>query len=178
MGRAVSRTTQPDVATAEVSADELVGQIEHEHMLLSRYSHMREHRTHRRAEGLDRSAYVLLSRIEEQGPMSIGDLSDAFGLDSSTLNRQTAAAARAGLLQRIPDPDGGIARKFRITAEGKDRLASERAFHIDALGGVLAEWSEEDLAGFAAYLHRFNADIERRHGRPWPRPGGGDSHQA
>ncbi|MEV4803107.1 hypothetical protein AB0K18_24120 [Nonomuraea sp. NPDC049421] len=30
---------------------------------------------------LDRSAYLLLSRIRREGPMSIGQLSRAFGLD-------------------------------------------------------------------------------------------------
>lgn len=53
--------------------------------------------------------------------MSIGQLSDAFGLDASTLNRQTAAMLRGNLVERIADPDGGIARKFRITAEGERR---------------------------------------------------------
>src|SRR6188472_1211030 len=62
-------------------------EVEYEQMLLSRHEVMR-HRTGQ----LERSAYVLLSRIRLQGPMSIGELSEAFGLDASTLNRQTAAA--------------------------------------------------------------------------------------
>ena len=139
--------------------------VEYEQMLLSRHEVMR-HRTGR----LERSAYVLLSRIRLQGPMSIGELSDAFGLDASTLNRQTAAAMRAGLLERIPDPAGGIARKFRITGEGARLLDEERAFLTSGLDRVMADWPDEDIAAFAAYLRRFNTDIERLSGRPWPRP--------
>jgi DNA-binding MarR family transcriptional regulator len=75
---------------------------------------------------LDRSAYVLLSRIRVQGPMSIGELGGAFGLDVSPLDRQTAAAVRAGLVERTPDPAGGIARKFRITGKGERMLDEER----------------------------------------------------
>ncbi|MCP9948511.1 MarR family winged helix-turn-helix transcriptional regulator [Actinomadura madurae] len=67
---------------------------------------------------LERSAYILLSRVRIEGPMSIRQLSEAFDLDPSTLNRQTSAMLRAGLVERIPDPEGGIARKFRITSEG------------------------------------------------------------
>ncbi|GAA1786908.1 MarR family winged helix-turn-helix transcriptional regulator [Actinomadura chokoriensis] len=139
--------------------------IEYEQMLLSRHEVMRH-----RAGRLERSAYVLLSRIRLQGPMSIGELSEAFGLDASTLNRQTAAAMRAGLLERIPDPEGGIARKFRITGRGAALLDEERAIIIDGLDRVMADWSDEDIATFAAYLRRFNTDIERLSGRTWPRP--------
>ncbi len=35
---------------------------------------------------------------------------------------------------------------------------------------VLADWSDEDIAGFADYLQRFNTSIERLAGKPWPRP--------
>ncbi|MFF4172157.1 MarR family winged helix-turn-helix transcriptional regulator [Streptomyces sp. NPDC001744] len=145
--------------------------VEFETMLLSRHAHLYAPRA--RVGGghqLDRSAYVLLSRVSMHGPMSIGQLSEAFGLDASTLNRQTAAMLRAGLVERIPDPDGGIARKFRITAEGERRLEADRASNIEGLERVVEHWSPEDVALFAAFLERFNRDIERLEGRPWPRP--------
>lgn len=104
------------------------------------------------------------------GPMSIGQLSEAFGLDASTLNRQTAAMLRAGVVERISDPDGGIARKFRITEEGERRLEADRTSNIEGLDRVMEHWSPEDVARFASFLERFNRDIERLEGRPWPRP--------
>ncbi|MFB4420784.1 MarR family winged helix-turn-helix transcriptional regulator [Streptomyces sp. QL37] len=140
-------------------------------MLLGRYMHLRHGKEHR-AEGiLDRSAYILLSRIRVQGPMSIGQLGEAFGLDVSTLNRQTAAAARAGLVERIPDPDGGLARKFRITEEGARRLDQDRARVIAGLDRIMADWPEERIAAFADHLQHFNASLEQLHGLPWPRQG-------
>ncbi|GLX10113.1 MarR family transcriptional regulator [Microbispora sp. NBRC 16548] len=132
--------------------------IEFETMLLGRHRH------------LDRSAYLLLNRIHATGPMSIGQLSDAFGLDVSTLNRHTSALLRAGLVERIPDPGGGIARKFRLTEEGERWLGEEREKNILGLEKVLAGWTAEDVTAFAAYLRRFNTDIEHLAGRPWPRP--------
>ncbi|GAA3159840.1 MULTISPECIES: MarR family winged helix-turn-helix transcriptional regulator [Streptomyces] len=142
--------------------------IEYEQMLLSRHTLSRRGGRRRGGE-LEHSAYLLLSRIRVQGPMSIGELTDAFGLDTSTLNRQTAAALRAGHLERIPDPDGGMARKFRLTDKGARALDEERTGTVRALDHVMADWSAEDLTAFAAYLRRFNADIERSGGRPWPR---------
>ncbi|GAA1372438.1 MarR family winged helix-turn-helix transcriptional regulator [Streptomyces beijiangensis] len=149
--------------------DKPVRLIEFETMLLGRYSHLINPHVRRSGGRLDRSAYLLLSRIQMDGPMSIGQLSDAFGLDASTLNRQTAAMLRAEVVERIPDPDGGIARKFRITAEGEHSLDSDRAEYIAALEKVMTDWSSEEVATFAAFLQRFNSDIERLEGHPWPR---------
>ncbi|MET8978258.1 MarR family transcriptional regulator [Streptomyces sp. NPDC004539] len=146
-------------------------QVEYEQMLLSRHSFMSK-RGGRRTDGvMDRSAYIMLSRILMQGPMSIGELSEAFGLDASTLNRQTAAATRAGLLERIPDPAGGMARKFCLTEEGARLLDQERAGIVEVLDRVMGDWSGEDIAAFAGYLRRFNYGIEAIGGRPWPREG-------
>jgi DNA-binding MarR family transcriptional regulator len=144
--------------------------VEYEQMLLSRHTFLAQRGGHHKDSVLERSAYILLSRIRVQGPMSIGELSDAFGLDASTLNRQTAAAMRAGLVERIPDPHGGMARKFRITATGERLLEEEREGIVRSLDRVMADWPEDDIAAFAGYLQRFNIGIERLAGRPWPRP--------
>ncbi|MFD4183180.1 MarR family winged helix-turn-helix transcriptional regulator [Rhodococcus sp. NPDC058514] len=146
--------------------DTAADRIEFETLLLAR------HLAHpRRGEGhLDGSAYLLLTRISMQGPMSVGELSEAFGLDTSTLSRQTTSMLSSGLVQRIPDPEGGMARKFRITDEGRRRLDGERAGNVSGLETVLEDWTPDDRAAFAELLERFNLDIERRAGRPWPRP--------
>ncbi|GAA3482977.1 MarR family winged helix-turn-helix transcriptional regulator [Streptomyces yanii] len=144
-------------------------EVEYEQMLLSRHSFVNQRGRNRKDGALERSAYILLSRIRMQGPMSIGELSDAFGLDASTLNRQTAAIRRTGLVERIPDPDGGMARKFRITDEGTRVLDKEREDIVRSLDRVMADWPEEDITAFASYLRRFNTDIERLGARPWPR---------
>ncbi|AJE86762.1 MarR family transcriptional regulator [Streptomyces physcomitrii] len=144
-------------------------EVEYEQMLLSRHTFLNQ-RGGRRKDGLlERSAYILLSRIRVQGPMSIGELSEAFGLDASTLNRQTAAAMRAGLVDRVQDPGGGMARKFRITEVGERMLDEEREGIVRALDEVMTDWSAEDVRAFAGYLRRFNTGIERLGGRPWPR---------
>ncbi|XVQ14816.1 MarR family winged helix-turn-helix transcriptional regulator [Spirillospora sp. CA-255316] len=143
--------------------------IEYETMLIGRHRDMTVLRAIRGDRHLDRSAYLLLNRILLEGPMSIGQLSEAFGLDASTLNRQTSAMLRAGLVERIPDPEGGIARKFRITDEGLRRLEHERTANLQGLQKVLADWTPAEISAFADMLTRFNTDVERLAGRPWPR---------
>ncbi|TSD45251.1 MarR family transcriptional regulator [Rhodococcus sp. KBS0724] len=143
--------------------------IEFETMLLGRYVSLQPPQYTYGRNQLDRSAYTLLSRIDMQGPMSIGELGEAFGLDTSTLSRQTSSMVNSGLVQRISDPDGGMARKFRITDEGMSRLRADRARNVDGLDQVLADWEPEDVATFAMWLRKFNSDVERFSGRPWPR---------
>jgi DNA-binding MarR family transcriptional regulator len=143
--------------------------IEYEMMVLGRHVHMSAP-SKRTSANLERSAYILLSRLQIEGPMTIGQLSEAFGLNASTLNRQTAALVGGGLAERIPDADGGMARKFRITAAGAQRLEEARSEVVAGLDKVLADWAPGELAAFSAFLERFNASIEKVEGRPWPRP--------
>src|SRR6266700_1781876 len=103
--------------------------VEFETMLLSRYT-LNPH--FRNAYGLlERSAYLLLSRLAVAGPLSIRQLSDALRLDASTLNRQTGVLLRTRLVERIADPDGGIARKFRLTEAGRARLEAARTASVE-----------------------------------------------
>ncbi|MEO5874254.1 MAG: MarR family winged helix-turn-helix transcriptional regulator [Streptosporangiaceae bacterium] len=143
--------------------------IERELMLISRHQVMAV-RQGKRPEGwLDRSAYTLLSRLEAAGPMSIGQLAEAFSLDTSTVNRQTAAMLRSGLAERIPDPDGGLARKLRITEVGARRLAADREWSQEVIGSVLTDWTPAEIRQLAECLTHLNVSIEKREGHPWPR---------
>ncbi|MCM3812276.1 MarR family transcriptional regulator [Streptomyces sp. DR7-3] len=101
--------------------------------------------------------------------MSIGQLADALQLDVSTVNRQTGALLRAGLVERIPDPDGGLARKLRITSQGADRMAAERTCRQTGLSRLLESWTPEDVIRLEDVLTRFNREVERQEGRAWPR---------
>lgn len=136
--------------------DRRIGDIEYEQMLLSRHTIARQ----QRGRVIERSSYLLLSRIQSDGPRSIGELSETLRLDASTLQRQTAVAVRDGLLKRVDDPAGGIARKFALTEFGLESLIQSRDRSIAALGRILADWTDDEVADFADALHRFNVDIE------------------
>ena len=133
-----------------------IAEIEYEQIMLSRYTI-----AHRRnSGGLDRSVYLLMSRIDGQGPMTITELSQALRLDNSTLQRQVTAAIKDGYLERIADPQGNVARKICLTAMGAQRLSDSRALSIASLEQILGDWSSADIEQFAKYLNRFNSSIE------------------
>lgn len=127
-----------------------------------------------RAWVLDRSAAVLIARLEASGALSVGELAEAFGLDVSTVHRQVAAAMRAGLVERIPDPAGGAARKHRPTQEGRRRYREEMAARAATIRTVMEEWTPQEVETFTALMRRFNQGMEDRRGQPWPRGGDAD----
>lgn len=146
-----------------------VADLVRELMLVNRHFVLGVADSYRGGDRLDRSAFILLSRIEAEGPMSIGQLAEAFALDTSTVNRQTAAMLRIGVAERIPDPEGGLARKLRITEEGRKRLRSERDWAVSGLRQVLRDWKPEEIGQLLASVTRFNQSIEEVSGKPWPR---------
>ena len=143
---------------------------EYEVMVLGRHLTSMPGRKRRTGGVLDQSAYALLSMIRILGPRSISEFSAHTGLDASTLNRQTAALVRDGFAERIPDPAGGLARKFRATECGDKALDDERAASRAAIARATGDWSEKDRRAFAELLGRFNRSIEGRLGRDFPRP--------
>lgn len=141
--------------------------IEYELMMLGRYQLVASG-AGREGGPLERSAYLLLSRISVQGPMTIRELSEAFHLDPSTVNRQTAAMLREGLVERAATPDK-VARCFRLTDEGRRRLDEGRDFILGRLEKIFGEWTADEVAVFGAGLKRFGTSIEQISGLPWPR---------
>ncbi|HEX7738083.1 MAG TPA: MarR family transcriptional regulator [Marmoricola sp.] len=144
----------------------VVSDVEVEMSLLSRHQiHTSQHAPDRL---LDRSGYALLSRLEH-GAMSLKQLSEAFRLDQSTVNRQINVLRKRGLVERVADPDGGVALLVRPTRKGRSQLERDRDVSREQIGRVLADWDAADVEEFGRLLRQFNNSIEHLEGRPWPR---------
>lgn len=146
--------------------DPRIAALEVELSLLARHHlHSSQHSPDRL---LDRSGYQLLSRLE-LGPLNLKQLAAAFRLDPSTVNRQVNALVRAGLLEKVRDPSGAVARVLQPTAEGLDLLHRDRAIVQDQVGRVLDAWEPVEIDQLGRLLEKLNASIEALEGRPWPR---------
>ncbi|MFD4294180.1 hypothetical protein ACFWPA_17460 [Rhodococcus sp. NPDC058505] len=86
-----------------------------------------------------------------------------------TVNRQTAALVRSGLAEKIPDPDGGTARRLRPTPTGLAALRRDRTRNITGIDDLVGGWTDADRTDLVALLRRLNEEIERRQGVHWPR---------
>lgn len=152
---------------ADAPYEELEG-LEYELMLLSRHSLIA--RQHRKDHTLERSAYVLLSRLELESPMSLKELAAALRLDISTINRQVRSMMGHQLVEGALDPDGGHARKFVATARGLDLLHEDRRIGTEGLGKVVADWNRSDTVSLRQLLGKFNRSVEGLEDNEWPRP--------
>ncbi|MEU2083487.1 MarR family transcriptional regulator [Streptomyces albus] len=143
--------------------------LERELTLLSR--HFVAARGPRIGQSLERSAYVLLTRLEVGEPLTLKELAHTFQVDVSTINRQVSAMLRNGLVERIPDPEGGMARKFRPTPLGLERLEADRAISRAGMRRLIeaSGWSGQRTEQFLTLLVEFNQSIEQLEGLTWSR---------
>ena len=150
-----------------MTAAKQVRELERELLLLGRHTALVP--ADRVAPRLERSAYLLLTRLELSGAMTLKELADALRLDVSTVNRQSAALLRQGLAERIPATDDTIARRYRPTDLGLELLAADRADRLAGVASIVAGWSAMDTAQLVASLRRFNEAIEAQQDLEWPR---------
>lgn len=145
---------------------EVLEQLEYELMLLARHA-LRPY--HRHEEVLDRSALVLLSRLENVPPMTLKELAAALRLDASTVHRQVAALLRTEMLAYAPNDGGELARRVTPTPAGHAALAENREMYTRAVDRVVGGWSLKKKGELWALLRDFNSEVEQLEGSPWPR---------
>src|SRR3954468_18999616 len=67
---------------------------------------------------LDRAAYVILRKLQEDGPQNVSAIADALNLDGSTVTRQVTALQKDGLIERQRDPRDGRGTVIEATRLG------------------------------------------------------------
>ncbi|WP_217250559.1 MarR family winged helix-turn-helix transcriptional regulator [Streptomyces sp. AC602_WCS936] len=161
--------------TEQNEQERRLGALERELTLLSR--HFIASRGPRIGQSLDRSAYVLLTRLETGEPLTLKELAHTFQADVSTINRQVAAMLRQGLVERLEATGPGGARTFRPTPLGLERLAADRAISRAGTAQLIeaAGWSAERTQEFLTLMVELNHGIEQLEGRAWVRSGGTDA---
>ncbi|MFG2683705.1 MarR family winged helix-turn-helix transcriptional regulator [Streptomyces sp. NPDC048392] len=102
-------------------------------------------------------SYTLLGHLEERDGRRATDLAAHYALDKSTVSRQVSALERAGLIERRVDPEDHRVQVLHLTESGRHMLDQVTESRRAAFRERLADWPEEDLVRFAAYLERYNA---------------------
>ncbi|CAA9291971.1 MAG: hypothetical protein AVDCRST_MAG41-4440 [uncultured Corynebacteriales bacterium] len=115
--------------------------------------------------GHDRSAVLLLFPLMH-GPCRPGALAELSHADPSTISRQVAELVRRGLVERQPDPADGRASLLAVTEAGREVCERVRTLRRELLAAAVAGWSDEELAGLACSLARFNDALATAYGPP------------
>ncbi len=120
---------------------------------------------------MDRAAYLLLNRLDQEGPMGVKALAGGMGIDSSTVTRQVAPLVDTGLVKRTSHPEDGRAVVLQLSPRGKARLEEVRASRRELMAQCTDGWSEDERDVFCSLLTRFNAALSHIHfGQPAPVP--------
>ena len=106
-------------------------------------------------------AAVVLMTLADRGRLRLSTLADVLHLDLSSVSRQIAGMEREGWVSRERDPADSRAALLQLTPGGAQVLARVRAGRVTQLRRLLPDWSGDDLAAFAAALHRFRTDLTR-----------------
>ncbi len=100
--------------------------------------------------------------------LAVGEIAGQLGVEASTASRLVDRAVRAGLVERARSARDARRSVIRLTAGGMALREDAVAFRLAWLDGVLADWSDDDVATFAALLRRF-ADAVPGAGTPGSR---------
>ena len=140
--------------------DEVLGTIETQVAFLMRLGEATRRSTdlepHR---ALDRAAYVILRRLQQDGPQNVSALATALNLDGSTVTRQVTALQKDGLIERQRDPRDGRGTVIEATALGLRQVDAVRAARRELIGTVLRDYSDQERQDLAAALARFTAAL-------------------
>lgn len=101
-----------------------------------------------------------LDLLVQHGTSRMRDLADALRVDASTATRTVNRLVRAGLVERVPDPDDARGVRVRISDRGEELQASlaERRLHL--LEQVLAGFAPDELAQLANLLERLVEGVD------------------
>lgn len=111
---------------------------------------------------MDRAAYLLLNRLDTEGPMGVKALAASMGIDSSTVTRQVAPLVDTGLVKRTSHPEDGRAVVLQLSPRGVARLEEVRSSRRQLMAELTRDWAPEERETFCALLSRFNGALSAR----------------
>ncbi|WP_433892051.1 MarR family winged helix-turn-helix transcriptional regulator [Streptomyces sp. CA-111067] len=150
----------------ETSA-ELLERLQHQVALFARRAEQtRLGGVGRARNSMDRAAYLLLNRLDREGPMGVKALAEAMGIDSSTVTRQVAPLVDTGLVKRTSHPEDGRAVVLALSPRGRGRLDEVRDSRRELMAQITEDWTGQERELFTELLGRFNSALSTWHTGP------------
>lgn len=90
----------------------------------------------------------------EPGPVSTGDVARLTGLTSGSATRLVDRMVKAGVVERLADPNDRRRSLVALSPAARDRISAAWDTPGRAFGAVLEGYSNAELAVIGDYLHR------------------------
>ena len=103
--------------------------------------------------GLSTNGYSILARLGRLGPLPLGALATALGVDRTTLSRELAPLEQAGLVDAAADPADRRRRVLRLSAAGRVRVKRAYPLWERAQAELAAEFGAERTEALVGELN-------------------------
>jgi DNA-binding MarR family transcriptional regulator len=107
-----------------------------------------------------RAGYAILRTLDQEGPLSTGELARGCTMDAGAAVRQVKALEDDGLVTRTDRADDARVTVVALTDAGREvyrRIVEVRTDHLDE---VLAAWSDTDRAQLTELVGRLVDDLK------------------
>ena len=113
----------------------------------------------KRAYPLERSEFIILRALAEDGAQGVGRLAKRLLLDNSTMTRQIAALEQKGLVTRAADPSDRRVGLIAATEAGAAAMNEMLAMRLARVETYLADWRPAERQVFGRLLARLNTAL-------------------
>jgi DNA-binding MarR family transcriptional regulator len=103
--------------------------------------------------GLSLTAGLVLSTLNQEGPVRVTTLAAAAGIGQPSMTELVQRLERQGLVTRVEDPADGRAALVTITNGGRALMDDQRRDRRDRLADLLAALPAEDEATLTLAMH-------------------------
>jgi DNA-binding MarR family transcriptional regulator len=103
--------------------------------------------------GLNLTAGLVLSTLNQEGPVRVTTLAAAAGIGQPSMTELVQRLERQGLVTRVEDPADGRAALVTITNAGRALMDDQRRDRRDRLADLLAALPAEDEATLTLAMH-------------------------
>lgn len=113
--------------------------------------------------GLSSSSFDVLATLRRSGPpyrLSPGDLLATTMVSSGTMTNRIDQLEKAGLVERLANPDDRRGVIIALTAEGLQRVDEAATAHVANQHRIVSELSTEEKANLDALLRKYLAAFE------------------
>ncbi|EOO27410.1 hypothetical protein IIU_05915 [Bacillus cereus VD133] len=138
-----------------------IEEIEHEVVKLIRRADLKK-LLDRETKSMDRSAYLLMKKLEKEGPLPISVIANSFRVNASTISRQIQNLKSNGWVTSFSDKKDARVSLVTLTRQGIDILMAAKIKRIEVYSDFLSDWTEKDMQTFATLLSKLNRSIEQR----------------
>lgn len=112
---------------------------------------------------IDRSTYLLLRQLHDQGPQSIKELAEAMLVDISTASRQALALENKQFVEKLADPNDARIKLLRITERGYSEYMAYSKLRENFYIHLLQDWDDEACRQLGNSIAHLNRTVEEYH---------------